>query len=155
MSFEQDHSPTTMLQLQWLWGNKGVHLLNFYDFDSQICVWLWISINILNPWHEILQYLPHLRYFFARLRFFVDVMSGCYGVVRVLYVVAKVFWVILRWWQVAAYWQKRQHQSLYDILATRCRWIYFFCWNRKDLEKFSNTSLAHKLIICTEWVPSE
>ncbi len=35
----------------------------------------------------------------------------------------------------------------------RYRWSYFF--SSTDLEKFSITWLAHKWILCSEWVPSE
>ncbi len=33
------------------------------------------------------------------------------------------------------------------------RWDYLFMWT--DLEKCSNTWLAHQWILCSEWVPSE
>ncbi len=47
-------------------------------------------------------------------------------------------------------WWKCTHPQTIEV---RCRWVCFLI--RTDLEKFSITSLDHRWILCSEWVPSE
>ncbi len=43
--------------------------------------------------------------------------------------------------------------KIYSPSGHPAQWVFFFF--RRDLEKFSITTLAHQWILCSEWVPSE